>query len=109
MFLPWAAPCRPPSYATPLRHWRLSSRGGHLTSLGQQVEWAAIGSQHGAAAGQDLPPAYRDIDIPWVDLERVAAPARNFGRDQGRPAAEERVVDRIPGRAVVQDRPTHAL
>src|SRR5437763_3256808 len=61
------------------------------------------------AAGEVLPAAQDDIDIGRADLETDAGAAGHFGRDQARARTEKRVIDQLPGPAVVDDRTAHAL
>jgi hypothetical protein len=63
----------------------------------------------GAPPSEELPASYHRIDIGRVELETVADTAGHFGRDQGRPRTEKRVIDPQARPAVVVDRATHAL
>jgi hypothetical protein len=60
------------------------------------------------APGEDLLASHDDIDISRVEFDAVADAAGHFGRDQARARAEERVIDRLAGPAVVDDRAAHA-
>src|SRR3984893_16104313 len=64
---------------------------------------------HRVAPGEDLPASHDDIDISGVELKTVADAAGHLGRDQARARAEKRVVDRLAGPAVIDDRAAHAL
>src|SRR6267143_1174312 len=64
---------------------------------------------HRGPPGEDLPASHDDIDIGGVELETAADAAGHFGRDQARARAEKRVIDRLAGPAVVDDRAAHAL
>src|SRR5580693_9301764 len=61
------------------------------------------------AASEELPTAYDHIDINGVEFETVADATCHFGRDQARARAEKRVIDRLAGPAVVDDRAAHAF
>src|SRR5205085_12412677 len=61
------------------------------------------------APGEDLPASHDDIDISGVELDAGADAAGHFGRDQARAGAEKRVIDRLAGPAVVDDRAAHAF
>ena len=61
------------------------------------------------APGEELPASHDDIDIGGAELETVADAAGHFGGDQARARAEKRVIDRLAGPAVVDDRAAHAL
>src|SRR6267378_1452920 len=62
-----------------------------------------------AAPGEELPAAHDDIDISGIELETVADAAGHFGGDQTGARAEKRVIDRLAGPAVVDDRASHAF
>src|SRR6266478_7297139 len=64
---------------------------------------------HRGPPGEDLPASHDDVDISGVELETAADAAGHFGRDQARAGAEKRVIDRLAGPAVVDDRAAHAL
>src|SRR6185295_1289016 len=77
--------------------------------LGALVENLAGRLMPRAAPGEELPSLHDDVDIGGVELETVAEAAGHLGRDHRRARAEERVVDRLAGPAVVFDRAAHAL
>ena len=58
----------------------------------------------GGLACEGFPAIDDALDVLGHQLHGVAAAAEPFGGDQGRPAASERVVDRLPGLRVVADR-----
>ena len=58
---------------------------------------------------EPLPPANNHIAIGRVQLHRQAPPSHRLGRDQGRAAATERLLDQVAAFAVVDDRPAHRL
>src|SRR6266550_3147399 len=62
-----------------------------------------------AASGEELPAAHDDIGISGADLQTVADATGHLGRDHARARAEKRVIDRLAGPAVVDDRAAHAL
>src|ERR1700730_16418735 len=64
---------------------------------------------HRRAPGENLPASHDDIGIGRAELDPVADAAGHFGRDQTRAGAQKRVVDRLAGPAVVDDRAAHAL
>ena len=64
---------------------------------------------HRGASGEDLPPFHRHIDISGVELDPAADAAGHFGRDQAGARAEKRIIDRLAGPAVVDDRAAHAF
>src|SRR5438309_10492069 len=61
------------------------------------------------APGEALPPFHRHIDISGVELDPAADAAGHFGRDQAGARAEKRIIDRLAGPAVVDDRAAHAF
>src|ERR1700724_4148923 len=61
------------------------------------------------ATGEVFPASQDDIDIGRADLDTDAGAAGHFGRDQARARTEKRVIDRLAGPAVVDDRAAHAL
>src|SRR4051794_7084759 len=61
------------------------------------------------ASGEELPAPYDHIGISRIELEPAAEAAGHFGRDQARARAEKRVIDRLAGPAVVDDRAAHAF
>src|SRR5271169_3094337 len=61
------------------------------------------------APGEALPALHDDVDIGAIELEATACPAGHLGGDDARARAEKGIVDRLPGAAVVDDRPAHAL
>src|SRR5205807_7009981 len=61
------------------------------------------------APGEDLAASHDDIDISGVELDAGADAGGHFGRDQARAGAEKRVIDRLAGPAVVDDRAAHAF
>src|SRR6202023_422940 len=62
-----------------------------------------------AASGEELPAPHDDIDISGIELETVAHAAGHLGGDQARAGAQKRVVDRLAGPAVIDDRAAHAF
>src|SRR4029077_19124673 len=62
-----------------------------------------------AASGEELPALHNDIDKGGAELEAAADPAGHLGGDQARAGAEKRIVDRLAGPAVVDDRAAHAF
>src|SRR5947207_15225934 len=58
---------------------------------------------------EQLPAAHDDIDIGGVELETAADPAGHLGSDHASAGAEKRVIDRLAGPAVVDDRAAHAF
>src|SRR6516162_372798 len=76
---------------------------------GVLVERLAGGLVSRSAPRELLPPAHGDIDKDGVELDPVADPAGHLGGDHAAARAEKRVVDRLAGAAVVDDRATHAL
>jgi hypothetical protein len=56
-----------------------------------------------------LPSRDRRGAIFRTEFDRVAAATGHFGRDDGGPAADERVINRIALQRVIEDRPAHAL
>jgi hypothetical protein len=63
----------------------------------------------GGTPGKELPASHDDIDISGVELETVADAAGHFGGDQAGARTEKRVIDRLAGPAIVDDRPPHAF
>ena len=61
------------------------------------------------APGEALPASHDDVDISGVELDTVADAAGHFGRNQARARTEKRVIDRLAGPAVVDDRAAHTL
>src|SRR5438876_3858185 len=61
------------------------------------------------APGEQLPSSDHDISIGGVELETAADPTGHFGGDHARARTEKRVIDRLAGPAVVDDRAAHAL
>src|SRR5262252_8631881 len=59
--------------------------------------------------GEELPTLHDDIDINGVKLQTIADAAGHFGRYQSRARAEKRVVHRLAGPAVIDDRAAHAF
>src|SRR5467141_4577549 len=62
-----------------------------------------------APPGEELPAAHDDVGIVGIELQTAADPAGHLGRDHTRARAEKRVIDRLAGPAVVDDRAAHAL
>src|SRR3954452_12285981 len=73
------------------------------------IKGSPVRAAFGAFAGESLPAANGDIDVERINLDREATPAGGVGGDQGRSAAEERVVDRLPNVAIVENWAPHAL
>src|SRR5438874_12184894 len=63
----------------------------------------------GRSLSEKLPAAHDDIDIGGVELETAADPAGHLGGDHAGARAEKRVIDRLAGPAVVDDRAAHAF
>src|ERR1700730_11048483 len=90
---------------------------------GDVVEASTVAVEHRLLASKLLPALHRNIDISRRDFNRVAHPAGHLSRDLNRgppPAghlsrdyrrarAAERLVDGLPGRRIILDRPAHAL
>src|SRR6516162_3637281 len=76
---------------------------------GVLVERLAGGLVSRSAPRELLPPAHGDIDKDGVELDPVADPAGHLGGDHAAARSEKRVVDRLAGAAVIDDRATHAL
>src|SRR4029077_8396810 len=79
------------------------------TLVGYLLEGAATTLQRGCLAGEGLPPPDRNVDIERVKLDAEAHPASGFRGDQGRAAAQERLIDIRPRLGVVEHGPPHAL
>src|SRR5436190_10590062 len=60
-------------------------------------------------AGEELPSSHDDIDVMGTEFDAEAHAAGHLGGDRARPRAEKRVIDRLAGPAVVDDRTAHAL
>src|SRR3954452_11520204 len=76
---------------------------------GDGVEASTVAVEHRLLAGTVLPALQRNIDISRRDLNRAANAAGHLGRDYRRARAAERLVDGLPGRRIILDRPAHAL
>src|SRR5437588_11155174 len=76
---------------------------------GDGVEASTVTVEHRVLAGELLPALHRNIDISRRDLNRAADAAGHLSRDYGCAAATERLVDRLPRRRIILDRPAHAL
>src|SRR5690348_3771717 len=76
---------------------------------GDGVEASTVAVEHRLLAGKVLPALHRNIDITRRDLNRVADAAGHLSRDYGCAATTERLIDRLPGRGIILDRPAHAL
>src|SRR3954466_9826103 len=76
---------------------------------GDVVEASTVAVEHRLLAGKLLPALHRNIDISRRDLNRVAHAAGHLSRDDRRARAAERLVDGLPGRRIILDRPAHAL
>src|ERR1700736_5600373 len=68
-----------------------------------------VAVEHRLMASKLLPAIHRDIDISRRDFNRVAHAAGYLSRDYRRARAAERLVDGLPGRRIILDRPAHAL
>ena len=68
-----------------------------------------VAVEHRLLASKLLPALYRNIDISRRDLNRMADATGHLGRDYRRARAAERLVDGLPGRCIILDRPAHAL
>ena len=73
------------------------------------VEGASGCLQDRPFAGEGLPAPDGDIDVAGLEFHPQTDPAGRLRGDQGRAAAEERLVDGLAGLTVVEDRPAHAL
>jgi hypothetical protein len=85
-----------------------SPRGGRAGRRAPPLDSARLGDpgkrlpvalKDRRVAGECLPPSDGDIDVPGLDLERVAAPPELGRRDQGRPAAQEQIEHNVARRA----------
>src|ERR1700758_4348394 len=76
---------------------------------GDVVEASTVAVEHRLLASKLLPTLHRNIDISRRDFNRVAHAAGHLSRDYRRAPAAERLVDGLPGRRIVLDRPAHAL
>ena len=76
---------------------------------GDVVEASTVAVEHRLLASKLLPALHRNIDISRRDFNRVAHPAGHLSRDYRRARAAERLVDGLPGRRIILDRPAHAL
>ena len=75
----------------------------------KRLEQHAIVCALGFLPRESLPTSDSDIDKERVDLNAEADPPAGLRRDQRGPAAQKRLVDRLPGAGIVQHRPAHAL
>src|SRR5438477_3327004 len=76
---------------------------------GDVVEGSTVTVEHRLLASKLLPALHRNIDISRRDFNRVADAAGHLSRDYRRARAAERLVDGLPGRRIILDRPAHAL
>src|SRR5580704_12178235 len=108
------------SYSKIIARYRQDSAGrarrlaGDGTGLacplrGDVVEASTVAVEHRLLASKLLPALHRDIDISRRDFNRVAHAAGYLSRDYRRARAAERLVDGLPGRRIILDRPAHAL
>src|ERR1700722_10023965 len=86
-----------------------SSQGLACPLRGDVVEASTVAVEHRLLAGKLLPALHRNIDISRRDFNRVAHAAGHLSRDYRRARAAERLVDGLPGRRIILDRPAHAL
>src|SRR5437764_11834267 len=87
----------------------LCGKGLAYPLRGDGVEASTVAVEHRLLAGEVLPALHRNIDISRRDLNRVADAAGHLSCDYRRARAAERLVDGLPGRRIVFDRPAHAL
>ena len=73
------------------------------------VKWSTVLSARGSIAGKGLPAPYSHIDIARIKFQSATDTACALRGNQRRAAADERVIDEIAGRAVVEHGPAHAL
>ena len=64
-----------------------------------------LADELGVLAGDGLPALDRDLDERRVDVDPEAAPAAELRRDEGRAAAQERVIAEAADDEVIADRP----
>src|SRR5438477_11551123 len=76
---------------------------------GDVVEASTVAVEHRLLASKLLPALHRNIDISRRDFNRVAHAVGHLSRDYRRARAAERLVDGLPGRRIIPDRPAHAL
>jgi hypothetical protein len=76
---------------------------------GDLVEGPAIAVEHRGLAREVLPALHPDVDIGGAKLDSVASAAGHRGRDYRCSTTTERLIDRLPRRGIVFDRPAHAL
>src|SRR5438270_417519 len=87
----------------------LCGKGLACPLRGDSVEASTVAVKHRLLAGKVLPALHRNIDISRRDLNRAADAAGHLSRDYGCAAATERLIDRLPRRRIILDRPAHAL
>src|SRR6266851_5920542 len=80
-----------------------------VVGAGALVEGFAADGVIGSPPREGLPALDDHIHVSGAEFETAAGAARHLGRDHACPRAEERVIDRLAGPAVVFDRPAHAL
>ncbi len=107
---PGRGPRRRPSPALRRRRGLRGARSGTSGSRRHRRQEAlARRLQDRRLAREALPSDHRHVDVGRVELERVDAAPRHLAGDDRRAGADEGVVDGLPGRRVVGDRPPHAL
>src|SRR4029077_14652695 len=74
---------------------------------GDVVEASTVAVEHRFLASKLLPALHRNIDISRRDFNRVAHAVGHLSRDYRRARAAERLVDGLPGRGIILDRPAH--
>src|SRR5882757_5731047 len=99
----------PPGSAGRPRHLAGDGKGLACPLRGDGVEASTVAVEHRLLASKLLPALHRNIDISRRDLNRVADAAGHLSRDYRRARAAERLVDGLPGRRIILDRPAHAL
>src|ERR1700757_3084644 len=91
-------------------HWKIRRYRGLARPMRcDLVEASTVAVEHRLLAGKPLPSLHRNADITRRDFNRVAHPAGHLSGDYRRARAAERLVDGLPGRRIILDRPAHAL
>src|SRR5690242_14437259 len=80
-----------------------------VLAIGAFVERLTRGLMDRVTPGEALPTPYDDIDISRIELDAVAHAAAHFAGDEAGARTEKRIIDTLPGPAVVGDRPAHAF
>src|ERR1035437_4601020 len=68
-----------------------------------------VAVEHRLSAAEPLPPEYRHVDIPRIEIHAVADSPGALGGDQGAATSQKRVVASLPRTRVVENRPAHDL